>query len=208
MSVIRFFVMSLIPLASFLAACGGSDSPTAVPTNVPAADADTDASSDAPQLGAIGGGTFEYTVSGAQEVTIGDGQGVVVRDPGMEVAGMTLPARTEIMLTSGSMASGMNMVLIAIPPDTGTGTYELTDIGFEESGFTAEYNYLNMEDMEMSADFAFNVSGTLTLSQVGDRYSGSFEFSADGGFDAEDGTVNVSGSFDNLEAFDAEYDDE
>jgi hypothetical protein len=205
MLAIRFIVMSLIPLTFFLAACGGSDSPTAVPTAADNADPD---SADAPQLSAIGDGTFEFTVSGTQDASISSGQGVVVRDPGMEVSGMTLPAHTEIMLTSGSMTSEMYLVLIAIPPDTDTGTYELTEIGFDESGFTAEYNYLNMEDMESSLDFAWNVSGTLTLTQVGDHYSGTFEFSAGGGFEDTDGSVNVSGSFDNLEAYDAEYDDE
>ena len=203
----RFIVISLIPLAFLLAACGGSDSPTAAPTDAPAQDApdvqepaDAD---DAPQLSAIGDGTFEYAVSGAQELSIDGGQGVVVRNPGMEVSGITIEPHIEIMLSNGSMSSELYMVLITTPPDTGTGTYELTDPSMSADGFAAEYSYINMEDMD-SADFMLNVSGTLTLTEAGDRYSGTFEFSADGGFGTEDDTVIVSGSFSNLEAFDAE----
>ncbi len=84
------------------------------------------------------------------------------------------------------------IVAFILPPDVQAGEYEL--------GLTADVEGNYTDSTGDTTRFFAPTGGTLTLTQVGESFSGSFEFTAADAmvFDGDAPTVTISGSFSNV----------
>ncbi len=185
---------SLVILLFVLAACGGettsstgsssgdSDNPTAVPpTDEPTAETppeDTPAQQAPPATSAV-----SYSVTGDSEVA-GD------YDDGAWIPPALIDGAYEIILHNGSQEFAV--ILSGIPEDITPGTYTFATEP-DTGGISAQFT----RDLLDTLTFLSDVSGTLTISDVSDTISGSFEFTAstDPGAGGEIRTVTVMGTF-------------
>jgi len=176
-----------------LAACGGettsstgsssgdSDNPTAVPpTDEPTAETPPE---DTPAQQAPATSAVSYSVTGDSEVA-GD------YDDGAWIPPALIDGAYEIILHNGSQEFAV--ILSGIPEDITPGTYTFATEP-DTGGISAQFT----RDLLDTLTFLSDVSGTLTISDVSDTISGSFEFTAstDPGAGGEIRTVTVMGTF-------------
>lgn len=114
------------------------------------------------------------------------------------ISGAVNKTYTPVNVEAGTLGSSMIINLhenstdgisLAFPPDTQPGTYTIQD-----SSHHAVVDFSGQYSSFSSDAFYLSTKGTLTLTAVGSKFSGQFQFSATHNKDASK-TIDVSGSF-------------
>jgi hypothetical protein len=140
----------------------------------------------APSGGNPGGSAsgFQFTITGDIEATMNVTNSQASIEPIVD---------EEEVLSLYFTENTDRLVVFVLPPDVQAGEYDLTETS---SGVQGTFNDSSGETTLYFAP----TGGTLNLTQVGESFSGSFEFTAADAmdFDGDAATVIISGSFSNV----------
>lgn len=188
----------MIPLALLLlAACGGAAPTATVPPSPPPTDA---SSSDSAETGVaaltVGSPEFSVQISGALEGEMPPGSAIYGGLGTVE----NIPPRHQLLFFDSDV-NGMRQITLEFDPKIKPGTYEFNGGAFGLNGGTivAAFSTFTVgadPDANTAFDFDQQVSGSLTLSAVGDFASGSFSFTATDSIAQK--TITISGEFKNI----------
>jgi hypothetical protein len=138
--------------------------------------------------------TAEVTATAEATETAGEPGTVTVEGDisvNFQASAITAVSLVDTVMISMLDTDNATGVMIFLPADIQPGTYDVGDLYNEaEAEVTARYD--SLEDSTVTS--YESVSGTLTLTETGTTFSGTFTFEA---VNAEDGTgsITVSGSF-------------